>query len=127
MEKKCVMVCVTGQKTCERLIVAGSRMAKELDAEATVVHVAREGMDLLGGSLKEAEALEYLFRMASEHGAGMMVIRSNDVVSTLVSHARRLNAEMIVLGSPRKARRDITREIKAELPEMKFEVIYTEE
>ena len=127
MDKKCVMVCVTGQKTCERLIETGSRRAKELGADVTVVHVAREGMDLLGGSLKEAEALEYLFRMASEHGAGMMVIRSNEVVPTLVSHARELNAELIVLGSPRKMRRDITKEIRAELPEMKFEIIYTEE
>jgi K+-sensing histidine kinase KdpD len=127
MEKKCVLVCVTGQKTCERLITAGSCIAKELDAETTVIHVAREGVDLLGGSLKEAEALEYLFRMASEHGAGMMVVRSNEVVPTLVSHARKLNVEMIVLGSPRKARRDITKEIRAELPEMKFEIIYTEE
>ena len=127
MEKQCVMVCVTGQKTCERLIIEGSSLAKELDAEVTVIHVAREGVDLLGGSLKEAEALEYLFKMASEHGAGMMVVRSNEIVPTLVSHARNLNAVVIVLGSPRKMRRDITKEIKAELPEMNFKIIYTED
>ena len=127
MEEKCVMVCVTGQKTCERLIIEGSQRAKVLDAELTVIHVAREGVDLLGGSLKEAEALEYLFKMSSEHGAGMMVVRSNEVVPALVSHARKLNAVEIVLGSPRKMRRDITKEIKAQLPEMTFHVIYTEE
>ena len=127
MEKKCVMVCVTGQKMCERLILEGSNLAKELGAEVTVIHVAREGVDLLGGSLKEAEALEYLFKMASEHGAGMMVVRSNEIVPTLVANARNLNAAVIVLGSPRKMRRDITREIKAELPEMNFKVVYTEE
>ncbi len=127
MEEKCVMVCVTGQKTCERLIIEGSQRAKALDAELTVIHVAREGVDLLGGSLKEAEALEYLFKMSSEYGAGMMVVRSNEVVPTLVLHARKLNAVEIVLGSPRKMRRDITKEIKAKLPEMTFHVIYTEE
>ena len=127
MEKQCVMVCVTGQKMCERLILEGSSLAKELDAEVTVIHEAQEGVDLLGGSLKEAEALEYLFKMASEYGAGMMVVRSNEIVPTLVSHARKLNAATIVLGSPRRMRRDITKEIKAELPEMNFKIIYTEE
>ena len=29
MEEKCVLVCVTGQKTCERLIREGSRLAIE--------------------------------------------------------------------------------------------------
>ena len=40
MEKKHVLVCVTGQKTCERLIAEGGRLAEELGAELSVVHAS---------------------------------------------------------------------------------------
>lgn len=127
MAKIHVLVCVTGQKTCERLISEGGRLAKELDAELSVVHVARQNGGLLGGDIAEAEALEYLFKVSSEHGADMAVIRSGEVVSTLVHHARKVNAAMMVLGSPRKTNRDVTRELKAHMPEMEFQIVYTEE
>lgn len=127
MEKLHVLVCVTGQKTCERLIAEGDRMAKELGAELSVVHVARQGAGLLGGNVAEAEALEYLFRISSEHGADMTVIRSDEVVETLVNHARRVDASMMVLGSPRKMNRDVTQALKAHMPDMDFQVVYTEE
>lgn len=127
MEKLHVLVCVTGQKTCEKLISEGARLAGELGAELSVVHVARQGAGLLGGNVAEAEALEYLFKISSEHGAAMSVIRSDEVVPTLVSHARKTNASMIVLGSPRRTDRDVTQALKAHMPEMDFQVIYTEE
>jgi len=127
MEEKQVMVCVTGQKTCERLIAEGDRLAKELGIGLSVVHVARQGAGLLGGDIAEAEALEYLFNVSSEHGAGMSVIRSNEVVPTLVHHARRIKAELMVLGSSRSIEKDVTAEMKKHMPDMKFKIVYTEE
>lgn len=127
MEALHVLVCVTGQKTCERLINEGDRIARELGAELSVVHVARQGAGLLGGNVDEAEALEYLFQISSEHGADMAVIRSDDVAPTLVNHARKVDASLMVLGSPRKARRDFTRELKNHMPDMEFHIVYTEE
>ncbi|MBQ2957559.1 MAG: universal stress protein [Clostridia bacterium] len=127
MDKMHVLVCVTGQKTCEKLIDEGDRLAKEMDAELSVVHVAKQGAALLGGNITEAEALEYLFQISSEHGADMTVIRSNEVVDTLASHAGKVGAGLMVMGSPRKMRRDITEEIRAIMPEMQFRIICTEE
>ena len=127
MESLHVLVCVTGQKTCERLIAEGDRLAKELGAELSVVHVARQGAGLLGGNVAEAEALEYLFRISTEHGADMAFIRSDEVVPTLVRHANRTHASMMVLGSSRRGGRDITQELKNHLPEMEFQIVYTEE
>ena len=127
MEALHVLVCVTGQKTCEKLIAEGGRLARELGAELSVVHVARQGSGLLGGNVDEAEALEYLFKISSEHGADMTVIRSDDVVPTLVQHARKLDAAMIVLGGPRRSGRDVARELKAHMPDMEFHIVYTEE
>ena len=127
MDKLHVLVCVTGQKTCEKLIDEGDRLAKEMDAELSVVHVAKQGAALLGGNITEAEALEYLFQISSEHGADMTVIRSNEVVDTLAAHAGKVGAGLMVMGSPRKMRRDITEEIRAIMPEMQFRIICTEE
>lgn len=127
MEALHVLVCVTGQKTCERLISEGRRQADALGAELSVVHVGRQGAGLLGGSVAEAEALEYLFKISSEHGADMTVIRSDEVVPTLVQHAKKIGASMLVLGSPRKTRRDVTQELKSYLPDMEFRIVYTEE
>ena len=76
---KKTMVCVTVQKTCERLIRAGASLAG--GAGLSVVHVARSGEALLGGS-SESEALEYLFRISREYGAEMDMLRSDDVIDT---------------------------------------------
>ena len=127
MEALHVLVCVTGQKTCERLIAGGDRIAKELGAELSVVHVARQGAGLLGGDIAEAEALEYLFKISSDHGADMTVIRSDEVVPTLAAHAKKVQASVMVLGRPRKTRRDVTQDLRAHMPDMEFQFVDTEE
>lgn len=42
-----VLVCVTDQKRCERLIVAGAELAEEIGARLVVLHVARPGGKML--------------------------------------------------------------------------------
>jgi len=127
MEKKHVLVCVTGQKTCERLIAEGGRLAAETGAELSVVHVAKQGTGLLGGIVAEAEALEYLFKVSTEHSADMAVIRSEHVVETLANHAGKVGADLMVLGSSREVNRDVTKDLKAHMPDMEFKIVYTEE
>lgn len=128
MEKLHVLVCVTGQKTCEKLIAEGAKLAEELGADLSVVHVARQGDGLLGGDVAEDQALEYLFQISSEYGAGMTVIRSDNVVSTLVKHARKVDASMMVLGSPpRRSGRDVVRELREHMPDMELHIVYTNE
>lgn len=125
MEEKCVLVCVTGQKTCERLIQEGSRLAIERNLELSVVHVARRGAELLG-NFSEAEALEYLFHVSTEYGADMTVIRSDEVVKTVEEHARKAGAAILVLGAPRMGQRDMTADMKKHMPDMDFHIVYTD-
>ena len=75
MENTHVLVCVTGQKNCERLISAGARRAEKLEAGLMVLHVAREDEHVMG-SPSEAEALQYLFEKSAEQGGDMRVVRS---------------------------------------------------
>ena len=49
-----VLVCVTGQKSCEHLIHVGAEIAREDGAELSVVHVAKMGANFLG-SASEAQ------------------------------------------------------------------------
>ena len=83
-----VLVCVTGQKSCARLIHDGAEIAAEEGASLSVVHVAKMGSNFLG-SASEAEALEYLFAISKSHSADMMLLRNDDVVHTIAEDSVR--------------------------------------
>jgi K+-sensing histidine kinase KdpD len=71
----CVLVCVTRQVSCERLIRLGADIAKKSGQSLNVVHVAATGASLLGNP-SESEALDFLFTSAKQHGADLSVLRS---------------------------------------------------
>ncbi len=125
MKQAHVLVCVTGQRTCERLIDEGKRLADERGASLSVLHVARAGAELMD-HVPEAEALEYLFGVSSGHGADMTVIRADDVIRTVEKHARRIGASLIVLGAPRAGSRDMTADMRRHMPDMEFCVVCTD-
>lgn len=92
-----IMVCVTQQKTCERIIKRGAELRDEYDGELFVIHVAKEGWNFLGKT-KEGDALEYLFQKSKSYGANLTVVRSRDVLETLKDLAEKNNIDLIVLG-----------------------------
>lgn len=114
-----VLVCVTGQKTCESLIIEGARIAKEENAPMTVLHVVKPGAALLG-SQAEGEALEYLLRIATEYDADMAMIRSDDIVGTIAHQAEKLNADVLLMGRTTGSKgRSISARMAERLPELK--------
>jgi len=118
---KKTMVCVTVQKTCEQLIMEGAK--RSLGGGLYVVHVARNGHKLLGAGT-EAEALEYLFRSAQQYGAEMNMLRSNDVVETIIGFARRNAVECIVMGKAGADKRTALPEsIRKMLPEVQLVIV----
>ncbi|SRR5690554_4127580 len=119
-----VMVCVTRQKTCERLIKIGKKVATELQADLSVVHVAKNGVNFLGNP-DEGEALDYLFSVSKESDAEMTVLRSDNEVSTLVEFARKNNITEIVVGqSPDlNNRTNIIKEMQSQLPHIRFRIV----
>ncbi len=122
MENTSVLVCVTDQKRCERLIIAGAAISKEIGARTVVVHVARENGKMLGGE-STPQALEYLLQVSVAHGADMVVIRSDDVVSTLENQARSLNAKVIVAGrADNYAGHDVLDDLGERLPEVEIRI-----
>ena len=94
---KNVMVCVTQQKTCDRLISQGYEFLNDEKGELFIIHVAHYQFKFLGNS-KEGEALEYLYEKALEYGAQLTVVRSNHVLDTLVDLVEKYNITHIILG-----------------------------
>lgn len=94
---KNVMVCVTQQKTCERLIKFGHEFLGRDKGELFIIHVAHYQFNFLGNS-KEGEALEYLYEKALEYGANLTVVRSNNVLDTLIDLVKKNKITHIVLG-----------------------------
>lgn len=92
-----VMVCVTQQKTCDRLIQYGSNLIKGAKGELFIIHVAPDKDKFLGNS-KEGEALDYLYEKALEFGANLTVVRSNNILETLVDLVRKNKIDHVVMG-----------------------------
>jgi K+-sensing histidine kinase KdpD len=91
------MVCVTQQKTCDRLIRYGHDILGKEKGELFIIHVAHYQFKFLGNS-QEGEALEYLYEKAMEYGAQLTVVRSNDVLDTLIDLVKKYKISHIVLG-----------------------------
>ncbi|MDO4741485.1 MAG: universal stress protein UspA [Eubacteriales bacterium] len=101
MAKMHVLVCVTGQRTCERLIKSGAELTGGAEGSLSVVHVARTGQHFLG-SEDEASALEYLYQVSRDYGADMSLMHSDDVCGAIVAAAKKRESAVIILGAPKK-------------------------
>ena len=77
MIKQKIMVCVTEQKTCERLIKKGIELTKDNDTEIFVLHVATKDIKVIEDP-RAAEELEYIFEESKKYGASVTVLKSNE-------------------------------------------------
>ncbi|MDR1246004.1 MAG: universal stress protein [Clostridiales Family XIII bacterium] len=98
---KNIMVCVTGQKTCDRLIKYGRDLLDGEQGELLIIHVARSQYKFLGGT-EDGAALDYLYEKAKEYGAGLTVLKSDDVLETLIAQARKNQVDIVVIGESRE-------------------------
>jgi K+-sensing histidine kinase KdpD len=99
LPKESILVCVTGQRNCRRLILAGETVARQRGAELLVLHALGANAPLMGNP-DEREALNYLYECSAVAGAQMMVRRSENPVLTIAECAREYSAVALVLGTP---------------------------
>lgn len=96
-EIKCVLVCVTMQKDCARLIRRGREEAEATGAELRVLHVsARKSQPQ-----EDAAILNELFSLAHEAEAEMNILYEEDVPAAIARYARECGADALVLGPDR--------------------------
>lgn len=118
-----ILVCVTGQKSCERLIRRGAELAREAGVMLNVLHVVRPGGNVLG-FVNEPQALEYLLRVSVENGASMYVRREDDVVKAILTAARNEAASVIVGGRAASySGWDLLDEVMRHLPGARLEIV----
>ena len=118
-----ILVCVTGQKSCERLIRRGAELAREAGVMLNVLHVVRPGGNVLG-FVNEPQALEYLLKVSVEHGASMYVRRQDDVVKAILTAARNEEASVIVAGrAANYSGWDLLDEVMRHLPGVRLEIV----
>lgn len=120
-----VLVCVTGQRACSRLIEKGALLSKEKEADLFVLHVAKQGDTLLGAS-SDSDALNYLYALSQAVGAEMCVKRNDDAIKTIAEYVRQHNCRDVVLGAgPTQSTRDaFAVKLKALLPESELHIVY---
>lgn len=95
--KKRIMVCVTQQKSCERLIMRADEIRKHESDEIHVIHVVKENWKYFG-MLKESDALEYLFDSSKAYGASLSVIKATHIEETLKNYAEKHKIDVIIMG-----------------------------
>ena len=94
MNRQSVVVCVTDQQSCVRLIHEGSRISREKDLDLHVLSV----VPLKVAPRSCGEALEYLFSASRDVGAEMTVFYNTDVLPTILDFLEKKRATDVVLG-----------------------------
>ncbi|NMB96511.1 MAG: universal stress protein UspA [Clostridiaceae bacterium] len=119
-----VLVCVTQQKTCERLILKALELKRELDGELFVIHVVKDGLNFLDNP-KEGEALQYLFEMSKSVGANLSVLKSDNVVGCIADFAKANRIDCIIVGeSPRDQQSNsFNNKLKNLIPDIKIMIV----
>ena len=123
---KNIMVCVTQQKNCERLIMTGYEKISRAKDKLFVLNVVNEN-DTFLHTTNDGEALEYLFGVSSEAGANLTVIRAKDVIGAMSEFAKNNKITHVVLGvSPHGGGIDnhpVAKRLKEAVPKCEFIIV----
>ena len=120
INQRCVMVCVTPQQSCRRLIEAGARIAKEENLPLFVVSVFKESSGL---NANEGGALEYLFEYAKSYNASMNIYFNDSPALVIAVSAKKNNASTLVTGFPAQGSIDFIAQIHEILPELPITMV----
>ncbi|NLU10636.1 MAG: universal stress protein UspA [Tepidanaerobacter acetatoxydans] len=91
-----IMVCVTPQKSCERLIKRGAARAREIDGQFVVIYVNKK--QALNRELKEHKILLELFELAKNLGGTVSILSGEEVYDTLADFSKNNKITHIIVG-----------------------------
>lgn len=113
--QQCIMVCVTPQSACSRLIAAGARIAKEKDLPLKVISVFRESSGL---NANAGGALETLYECARAYDAGMDIYFNDSPALVVAVAAKKRNAATLVTGFPAEGSSGFIARVHKILPDL---------
>jgi len=91
-----IMVCVTPQKSCKRLIERGATRAKQANGQFAVIYVNKRKD--LNRELKEQKILLELFEYAKNLGGTVSILSGEKVYNTLAEFAINNKITSIIVG-----------------------------
>ena len=123
-QSKNIMVCVTQQKTCERLIRKAVKIKEDLKSNLFIIHVAKNEWNFLDNA-KEGEALEYLFGISKSVEANLSVLKSDNIVKTMIDFSKENKIGCIIMGESYNDHKenDFYNELRSSLPNIEIQVI----
>ena len=96
-----IMVCVTGQMQCKRLLSYALDLQKDKEQEVYLVHVSVTENENFTDSM---DALEYLYDQAVKNGASLSVLKpKTTILDTLVDFIKKNHVVSVVMGETREA------------------------
>lgn len=98
LEKEPVLVLVTMQHACARLIREGVDLALREGRPVKVLHVVNPDAAPIGEPAINAQALDYLYALSGEAGAEMCVLTSNVPVTAIANYAADCGARHVIMG-----------------------------
>ncbi len=119
-KQPCVMVCVTQQQSCARLIEAGARIAKEENIPLSVVSVFKESSGL---NANDGGALENLFECSQKYNAAMNIYFNDSPALVIAVVAKKNNASTLVTGFPAEGSSGFIARIHEILPELPITMV----
>lgn len=120
--KPSVLVCVTGQYDCDRLIEEGFEQAAELGWELHVLCVHSAAAD----PAYLSDEIEYLYRTAKELGADMTMTFSDNAPKSAGDFARKINAKRLVTGMPDRRPNGFVLTLHELLPRLRITMVTKE-
>lgn len=100
-EIKPILVLVTLQRACARLIRMGADLAMKQGRPLHVLHVTTS--DEKNDPAAYAQALDYLYALAGEAGAQMCVLAADVPLTAMANYARDNGVQQVVMGGGEQA------------------------
>lgn len=119
-KQPCVVVCVTPQESCARLIETGADIAKQSGVSLVVLSVFRESCGL---NANEGGVLENLFECAKKYDARMNIYFNNSPALVVAVAAKKLGAVNLVTGFPEEGSSGFIGRIHEILPELTITMV----
>ena len=117
-----VIVCVTAQKNCEKLIKVGHSLSLSLKTSLEILSIlSPERVDDDSG-----EALDYLFGLAKEFDAQFNVFFHSDPALIAAAYIAKKKAAHVIIGTPGAGTNGFIDTIKTLLPVTPFTAIDTQ-
>jgi len=114
-----VIVCVTAQKNCEKLIKVGYSLSLSLNVPLEVLSILPSDQI----SRESGEALDYLFSLAKGFGGQYNVFFHNDPALIAAAYIAKKKASHVIIGTPGVRTNGFIGTIKTLLPETPFTAI----